>query len=143
MTSFTIGQLAAEGGVGVETIRYYQRRGLLNVPHSADSSAYGRKVRRYGPDDFKRLTFIRSAQAAGFTLSQIEELISLDSTDDRARARTIAQDRIHALDQQIAQLQASREALQSLATECARGKKGPCPILTTFEAECDGRAPAN
>ena len=85
MNALTIGTLASEGGVGVETIRYYQRRGLLETPARAD--LYG-GIRRYGEDDLRRLRFIRSAQAAGFTLEQIAELLALDATDDRARARS-------------------------------------------------------
>ena len=66
MTSLTIGKLAAAGGVGVETIRYYQRRGLIETP-SRD-----REIRRYDEDDLSRLRFIRQAQAAGFTLEEIK-----------------------------------------------------------------------
>lgn len=129
----TIGQLASAGGVGVETVRYYQRRGLLDVPDGRSDSAYGRKVRRYQRDDLRKLRFIRSAQIAGFTLSQIGELISLDATGDRERARKLAEDRLDALDEMILQLQASRNALQKLADDCARGVAGPCPILSTFD----------
>lgn len=129
----TIGQFASAGGVGVETVRYYQRRGLLDVPDDLSDSVPGRKIRRYQRDDLRKLRFIRSAQMAGFTLAQIGELISLDTTEDRKRARQIAEDRLEALDEMILQLQASRDALQKLARECARGTTGPCPILSTFE----------
>lgn len=124
----TISGLARAGGVGVETIRYYQRRGLLETPGRADGG-----VRRYGESDLARLRFIRSAQAAGFTLEQIAELIALDAGEDRARARELAKDRIGALDQRIADLTAARDALSRLARECAAGSAGPCPILTAFE----------
>lgn len=124
----TISGLARAGGVGVETIRYYQRRGLLETPGRADGG-----VRRYGESDLARLRFIRSAQAAGFTLEQIAELIALDAGEDRARARQLAKDRIAALDQRIADLTAARDALSRLARECAAGSAGPCPILTAFE----------
>lgn len=130
MAGLTIGKLADEGGVGVETVRYYQRRGLLDTPERA--ALYG-GVRRYGESDVRRLRFIRSAQAAGFTLDQIGELLALDSTDDRARARELARERIAALDAKIAELTAAREALGKLAQECSRGDAGPCPILTAFE----------
>ena len=127
--SATIGGLARAGGVGVETVRYYQRRGLLPVPDDGDG------VRRYGEDDLKRLRFIRSAQAAGFTLEQIGELLDLDARDDRPRARTLANQRIAALDAWIAELQAAREALSRLARACAHGGSGPCPILSAFETD--------
>jgi len=84
----TIGKLAEAGGVGVETIRYYQRRGLLAEPERG----YHGGVRRYGAQDVRRLRFIRSAQAAGFTLEQIGELLALDARDDRPRARALARE---------------------------------------------------
>lgn len=130
MSALTIGKLASEGGVGVETVRYYQRRGLLDTPERA--GLYG-GVRRYGAPDVRRLRFIRSAQAAGFTLEQIGELLALDATDDRARAREIARERIVALDAKLVELTAARDALTKLARECGAGGKGPCPILAAFE----------
>ena len=128
MKTTTISGLARAGGVGVETIRYYQRRGLLETPGRS-----GGQVRRYGDSDLARLRFIRSAQAAGFTLDQIAELIALDAGEDRPRARQLAAERIAALDQRIADLTAARDALSRLARECAAGTAGPCPILTAFE----------
>jgi MerR family mercuric resistance operon transcriptional regulator len=125
--SLTIGKLAAAGGVGVETIRYYQRRGLLDMPGRADG------IRRYGSDDLSRLRFIRQAQAAGFTLEEIKELLDLDASEDRARARELAGARVKALDLRIADLQRARDALRRLAKECGSGSAGPCPILASFE----------
>jgi len=127
MTSLTIGKLAAAGGVGVETIRYYQRRGLIETP-SRD-----REIRRYDEDDLSRLRFIRQAQAAGFTLEEIKELLDLDASEDRARARELAGARVKALDLKIIELQRARDALKRLARECGSGGAGPCPILTSFE----------
>ena len=128
-----IAGLARAGGVGVETVRYYQRRGLLETPERAGSGGYGSSVRRYGEQDVRRLRFIRSAQAAGFTLEQIAELIALDATDDRARARELATERIAALDAKIAEMKEARDALSRLARACADGSAGPCPIITAFE----------
>lgn len=129
MPALTIGKLAEAGGVGVETIRYYQRRGLLEEPQRGP---YG-EVRRYGDPDVRRLRFIRSAQAAGFTLEQIGELLALDATDDRLRARELASERIAALDAKIAELDAARKSLRKLAQECSAGASGPCPIIAAFE----------
>lgn len=123
----SIGQLAADGGVGVETIRFYQRQGLLETP------TRGGGIRRYGSEHLRRLRFIRQAQAAGFTLAEIKELLDLDASEDRARARTLASSRIAALDAKISDLRRARDALHRLATECERGTKGPCPILASFE----------
>jgi MerR family mercuric resistance operon transcriptional regulator len=125
----TIGHLARAGGVGVETIRYYQRRGLLETPPRGDG------IRRYGEEDLRRLRFIRSAQAAGFTLEQAGELLALDATQDRVRARTLAKKQIAALDERIAELQQARDALRHLARDCGAGTKGPCPIILAFERE--------
>jgi MerR family mercuric resistance operon transcriptional regulator len=127
----TIARLAAAAGVGVETVRYYQRRGLIAVP--VRGSAPGAPVRRYDADTLRRLRFIRSAQAAGFTLSEIAELLELDATGDRARARSLAEGRIAALDIRIAELQAARDALSGLAHDCANTGAGACPILAAFE----------
>jgi len=124
--SLTIGRLAAAAGVGVETVRYYQRRGLATPTRD-------REIRRYGSGDLSRLRFIRQAQAAGFTLEEIKELLDLDAGEDRARARELASARVTALDQKIAELQKARDALRRLARECGSGGAGPCPILTSFE----------
>jgi len=127
MQSLTIGKLAAAGGVGVETIRYYQRRGLLGTP------TRDREIRRYGSDDLRRLRFIRQAQPAGFTLEEIKELLDLDASEDRPRARELAKARMKALDEKIAELEQARDALRRLARECGSGSEGPCPILAAFE----------
>ena len=127
VSSLTVGKLAAAGGVGVETIRFYQRKGLLAQP-TRDSG-----IRRYGSDDLRRLRFIRQAQAAGFTLEEIKELLDLDAGEDRSRARELANLRIAALDARIAQLREARDALSRLARECGEGSAGPCPILASFD----------
>jgi MerR family transcriptional regulator, mercuric resistance operon regulatory protein len=125
--SYTIGKLAAAGGVGVETIRFYQRKGLLEQPTRESG------IRRYGSEQLRRLSFIRQAQAAGFTLEEIGELLDLDASEDRARAREFAQTRVTALNGRIAKLKRARDALRRLAKECAAGTEGPCPILASFD----------
>jgi MerR family mercuric resistance operon transcriptional regulator len=126
--SDTIGGLARAAGVGVETVRYYQRRGLLPEPVRPPG-----EIRRYGDQDLKRLRFVRRAQSAGFTLEEIGELLALDRTDDRARVRELAADRLTALDARSAELERSRAALERLRSTCASGKKGPCPIIEAFD----------
>ena len=123
----TISTLARTAGVNVETVRYYQRRGLLDTPER------GAGIRRYGDGDVRRLGFIRSAQGAGFTLEQIGELLRLDAGQDRGRARELAAERIAALDAKIAQLQAARSALERLARQCHASEEGPCPIIAAFD----------
>ena len=126
MNVMTIGKLAAAGGVGVETIRFYQRRGLLQEPDRNGG------VRRYDQADLSRLRFIRAAQAGGFTLNEIAELLALDATEERARARELANKRIKEIDEKIAALKNARHSLRRLADECADGRDGRCPIIEAF-----------
>jgi MerR family mercuric resistance operon transcriptional regulator len=131
MAAMSISQLARSAGVGVETVRYYQRRGLLPDPRPQKTGVAG--IRHYGPEEARRLRFIRTAQNAGFTLDEIAELLRLDSSGDRPRAREMARTRIAALDAKIAELQRARKSLAGLAKECASGSSGPCPIIASFE----------
>lgn len=126
MNSMTIGKLAAAGGVGVETVRFYQRRSLLAEPERNGG------VRRYDQDDLGRLRFIRAAQAGGFTLKEIAELLALDATEERSRARELANKRIKEIDEKIAALKNARGSLRRLADECADGRDGRCPIIEAF-----------
>lgn len=123
----SIGKFAAAANVGVETVRYYQRKGLLAVPDTRQG------MRRYGDEDLRRLKFIRKAQSAGFTLAEISELLALDASRDRKRASQLAASRIAELDDKIQELQRARMALTRLAAQCAQDKQGPCPILEAFE----------
>lgn len=123
----TIGKFAEAGDVGVETIRFYQRKGLLGLPARAGS------IRRYGDADVRRLRFIRKAQQAGFTLEEIKELLDLDTGHDHRRAQEMAQTRLEKLDEQIAELQRAQQSLRKLAAECAKGESRTCPILAAFE----------
>lgn len=124
----TIGKFAAAADVGVETVRFYQRRGLLSTPRRIDG------IRRYGSADVARLRFIRQAQAAGFTLEEIRRLLDLDSGEDRATVRDMATKRLAELDARMEALQQARASLQKLVSECAVGRTGPCPILKSFGA---------
>ena len=132
--SMSIGQLARAGAVGVETVRYYQRQGLMALPARPAGGGAAGGTRKYGAADLERLHFIRSAQAAGFTLKQIARLIVLDATSDRSEVRQMARDRIDALDARIRELKDARAALQKLAHQCDHAEDGPCPILKAFEA---------
>jgi MerR family mercuric resistance operon transcriptional regulator len=125
--ALTIGGLAAAGSVGVETVRFYQRKGLLQTPTRQTG------IRRYGREDVRRLRFIKQAQTAGFTLAEVKELLELDAGEDRPRARELAAVRLEALAAKIAELRRARDALQRLARECAEGSTGRCPILASFD----------
>ena len=128
MSDMTIAKLARAAEVGVETIRYYQRRGLMPVPRAAGKSAY----RLYDPGHLQRLLFIRKAQAAGFTLEEIKELLVLDRTRDRARVRVLAGQRLEALARQAEELETARKSLQRLLGVCQGSNRGPCPIIEAF-----------
>src|SRR5262245_18630742 len=124
MAEMTIAKLARAADVGVETVRYYQRRGLMPVPRPGGATAF----RHYEPEHLQRLLFIRRAQNAGFTLEEIKELLSLDRTRDRARIRVLAGQRLEALARQAEELETSRRALQRLLGACQGSNRGPCPI---------------
>jgi len=132
MAGMTIGELARARGVGVETIRYYQRRGLLAVPDVAVGPGSRGPVRRYGDGDVERLRFVRSAKAAGFSLDEIAELLRLDDKQDRAAVRALAGHRIAQLDIKLRELGAARVWLAKLEKDCATTAAGPCPILSAF-----------
>lgn len=131
--SLTIAKFAQAGAVGVETIRYYQRKGLLQIPPAIGST------RLYGDEHLRCLQFIKLAQTAGFTLAEIQELLVLDSGSDRARARELASAKIVKLEHDMAELAKARGWLQLLVSECSADKPGPCPILATFEAGGNGK----
>jgi len=130
--AMTISELARSAGVGVETVRFYQRRGLLIDPRPSRTPA-AKGGRHYGEPERRRLSFIRKAQRAGFTLAEIADLLALDAGEDRSRVRAMARDRISSLDRQIAELGEARSALERLARECERSDAGPCPIIEAFE----------
>jgi len=131
MARLTIGRFAREAGVGVETVRYYQRRGLLPVPVPG-ATAY----REYDAGQLRRLRFIRRVQAAGFTLEEIRELLRLDRSRDRQRVRRIAGRKLDELDERARELRRLRRALQEVLHDCEHGDAAaPCPIIESFERD--------
>lgn len=122
--TFTIGALAKQAGVGVETVRYYHRRGLLAEPPS--SGGY----RRYDGVHLERLNFIRRAQGVGFTLEEIAELMTLNDTRDHRLARGLAAEKIRNIEARIDQLNKVADALRQLVHRCeCGGQDMPCPII--------------
>ncbi len=117
-----ISQLARAGDVGVETVRFYQRKGLLEVPRGGAPAG-----RHYDEQDVRRLRYIRQAQTAGFTLAEIGELIELDRTDDRPRARVMARERLAALDTEIARLEEARRVAREAGERLCKGRSGAVP----------------
>lgn len=121
----TIGVLAKHGGVNVETIRYYQRRGLLPEP-SKPSGGF----RKYDPDSVKRVRFIKRAQSLGFTLDEILGLLALDEKTACLETRQIAADKLELIHEKLADLMRMRKALSSLVHACDESSaSGSCPII--------------
>ena len=132
MEGLTIGRLAREGQVNVETIRYYERRGLLPRPPRRPSG-----YRVFPPSAVRVLQFVKTAQALGFSLREIKELLSLRIQPGRSCAdvRDRAEQKIAEIDQKIRTLKAMRKALMRLAAACSgRGPISECPILESLEA---------
>jgi MerR family mercuric resistance operon transcriptional regulator len=122
--TFMIGKLAKSAGVGVETVRYYQRRGLLAEPQA------GASYRRYDALHLERLNFIKRAQGVGFTLEEIGELMTLNDTRDHRLARSLASEKIRSIETRIEQLGKVADALRHLVRECeCGGQDMPCPII--------------
>jgi len=128
MSLMTISQLAKAADVGVETVRYYQRRGLLPTPLLPTGS-----IRRYDQNALSRLRFVKRAQLLGFSLDEISELLDLDEHEDRSLARKIASEKLIRIEAQLAQLESMKQALAELVRCCAHGSTAqPCPILHTL-----------
>jgi MerR family mercuric resistance operon transcriptional regulator len=120
-----IGELAARTGVHVETIRYYQSLGLLPVPRRE----HGR-IRRYGPEDVKRVRFVKRAQGLGFSLAEIAALLELADGRHCPETRALAERKLATVEQKIAGLASIRKALKGLVAKCSEGGRGQgCPII--------------
>lgn len=127
----TIGKLADAAGVNVETIRYYQRRGLLDEPAKPPGGH-----RRYASEQVKRLRFIKRAQALGFTLSEVGGLLRLDEGCECAETRALAVRKLALIDQKIADLAAMQQVLGGLVLQCDAGDGGTvCPIIDVLARE--------
>ena len=127
MRDMTIGALASAAGVGIETIRYYQRRGLLHEPRRP---AQG--VRRNGADAAARLRFIRRAQEIGFTLEEVKTLLTLERTPNCRGARALAAAKLAAVESRLRDLERMRRALAALIVQCGAGRSRACPIIETL-----------
>lgn len=137
MKELTIGKLALAAGVGVETVRFYERRGLIKQPSAKEG------FRKYSEEDAKRIRFIKRAQELGFTLKEIKGLLELNSnprsTCSEVRKQTDA--KIKEVDEKIKDLKKMKKSLEILSEACGESKKAMihCEILTCFESgwKCD------
>ena len=125
--TLTIGRLARAAGVGVETIRYYQQRGLLPVPAGEGS------FRQYPVALTARIHFIKRAQELGFSLDEITELLKLEDGAHRTSIRRIATDRLAQIETKVADLQRMQKTLKHLVAECRHTRRDlPCPIIASL-----------
>jgi len=133
MNVLTIGGVAKQADVHVETLRYYERQGLVAQPPRSMSN-----YRLYPADIGRRLRFIKHAQALGFSLKEIKELLSLRAAPRARRAdvRARAEAKIKDIEAKVRSLQAMQKALAQLVAECVgRGPITDCPILESLDAE--------
>src|SRR5215831_2823377 len=131
-----IGAAAEQAGVNVQTLRYYERRGLLPRPPRRESG-----YREFPSDAVRIVRFIKRSQELGFALDEVEELLRLrsDRRRDRARVRAIAERRIRQIEQKIAQLDAMKRALAHLVHSCREGAALECPIIEALDGAKGGR----
>ncbi|MBZ0272520.1 heavy metal-responsive transcriptional regulator [bacterium] len=133
MTELTIGQVAKAAGISADTVRFYERKGLVAAPRRKPSG-----YRQYSPDAVRRLRFIAHAKELGFTLKEIDELLALrvdpDATCADVKARALAKKEI--MEKKIAALTRMKNALAGVASRCrGKGPTGTCPILDELDKE--------
>ncbi|HEY4037575.1 MAG TPA: Hg(II)-responsive transcriptional regulator [Burkholderiaceae bacterium] len=129
--NLTIGAFAKAAGVNVETIRFYQRRGLLVEP----AKPYGR-IRRYGPTDVTRVRFVKSAQRLGFSLDEIADLLKLEDGTRCKEASELAEHKLGDVRGKLEDLQRMEIALSQLVSAC-RARRGnvSCPLIASLLGE--------
>ena len=128
--ALTIGRVAKAAGVNVETIRYYQRRGLLAEPRRPPGGH-----RRYPPAVLQQIAFIRRAQQLGFTLDEIGQLMALSDGGSCREARLIAEKRNAFVVARISELERMRTELERLIAACKGRTRGPCPLIEALGRE--------
>ena len=127
-----IGEAAEQAGVNVQTLRYYERRGLLPKPPRRTSG-----YREFPHESVRIVRFIKRAQELGFSLDEVEELLRLrrSSRRDRTRIRKVAEQRIAQIDRKITELDRMRSALRGLVHACHEGATLECPIIEALDTE--------
>jgi MerR family mercuric resistance operon transcriptional regulator len=130
LSNLTIGRMAAETGIGVEAIRYYQRRGLLPEPKRTEG-----RIRRYGTREVERLRFIKAAQRIGFSLDEIGSLLQLDDGSGCAQARKLASHKLDEVRARLDSLNRLEQVLSELVARCesSRGRVA-CPLIAALGA---------
>lgn len=131
MNSIGIGTLAKRAGVSIDTVRYYEKSGLL-APESRLASGY----RRYSDEQVSRLRFIRRAQELGFTLKDIRELLGISKQKDVAKVKRAAEKKLADVEGRLVALTRMRDGLATLVATCpGHGRAADCPILKALGEE--------
>jgi MerR family transcriptional regulator, mercuric resistance operon regulatory protein len=125
---FTIGHVARQAGVHIETVRYYQRRGLVGLPPKRN-----RGFRYYAPDAVTRVRFIKRAQALGMSLKDVERLLQLDAEGACAQNRALAAAKLALVERKLLDLAKLRDALRGLVAACDQPHGTRCPIIDRLE----------
>lgn len=129
-SSLTIGSLAAAAWVNLETIRFYQRKGLMPEPVRTQGS-----IRRYGELDLARVRFIKSAQRLGFSLDEIAELLKLEDGAHCREARNLAEVKLLSVREKLADLQRIESVLSQLVGRCASARGAVvCPLIASLQS---------
>lgn len=130
LENLTIGGLASTAGVNIETIRFYQRKGLMPEPERP----YG-SIRRYGGADVARVKFIKSAQRLGFSLDEVAGLLRLEDGTHCDEARTLAEQKLEDVRDKLSDLHRIEAALQRLVDDCCASKGSiACPLIAALQA---------
>ncbi len=128
--TMTIGRVAAAAGVNVETVRFYQRLGLVAEPTRPPGG-----VRRYGGEFVSRLRFVKRAQQLGFSLTEVQRLLGLEEPQSCGKARSLAAEKLVLVEARLADLARMRDVLKELVARCdLRRGKVACPIIATLVA---------
>lgn len=131
LTNLTIGAFARAAGVHIETIRFYQRKGLLLEPAKPPGG-----IRRYGKTDVVRVRFVKMAQRLGFSLDEIAELLQLEDGTHCGEASRLAERKLASVREKRADLQQMETALSELVHAChIKNSVSDCPLITTLQTE--------
>lgn len=125
-----ISELANKANVSVETIRYYQREQLLDIPSNQTG------IRQYALSHLEKMQFIKNAKLAGFSIAEIKQLIQFDSVKDRTTILALSEHKKKDLQIKIQELKSAMTFLQSLVTQCKSSEQPECPILEGLKGDC-------
>jgi MerR family mercuric resistance operon transcriptional regulator len=131
LESMSIGAMAGMAGVGVETVRFYQRKGLLRQPRRGRG-----EIRRYSSKDVARVKFIKAAQHLGFTLGDVAELLTLEDGRHCDEARSMAELRLQDVRRKLHELRQMESALQTMVERCcATEERMACPLIVALQVD--------